>query len=246
MLDLENSGELGKGRITMKMIPVNDSKGNYKWAIVSDKHYDSLKEYNWTVHYQRKSVYVVRKVQKRLVYLHAAVFELEQEPVPDGYVIDHINRCGLDNRWKDNLRLATVAENTRNSALRFNKKTGLFGVTPGPTPGTYRLTLFLQGKQVVNEVVNSIEEFLKLKKEVRDKYHGEFGCVSGALCPLGVFDHCACAKRSRDEFDDLEKPHRLPNVDELFEDKGLVEFLEQKGVILEVTDDSKYPWGARY
>lgn len=33
--------------------------------------------------------------------------------IPDGMVIDHINRCPFDNRW-ENLRLATVSENNYN------------------------------------------------------------------------------------------------------------------------------------
>jgi len=40
-------------------------------------------------------------------------------PVPDGYIIDHINHNGLDNR-KKNVRVATQAQNARNA--RYPKK----------------------------------------------------------------------------------------------------------------------------
>ena len=159
-----NQRHFGKGANHNENDPVNDSTGNYQWAIVNDEHFKSLREFNWTVKYQGNNVYVSRKGPEDYIYLHAAVYALQHNnaPVPEGYVIDHINRCGLDNRWKHNLRLATVAQNSRNSGPRFNEKSGLYGVPPGPTPGTYRLTLYVNGEQVVNRVVNSIEEFLKL------------------------------------------------------------------------------------
>ena len=61
-----------------------------------------------------KNTYVIRRIPNPysdhdLIALHRLVME----PVPDGLVVDHINRDTLDNR-KANLRIVTQQENTWN------------------------------------------------------------------------------------------------------------------------------------
>lgn len=50
-----------------------------------------------------------RRAWQQTVYMHAFILG----PPPEGHVIDHINRNGLDNR-RENLRFATSSENARN------------------------------------------------------------------------------------------------------------------------------------
>lgn len=50
-------------------------------------------------------------------FSHIVVWELFNGPIPEGMVVDHIDRNKLNNR-KDNLRLATRSQNSVNSVRR--------------------------------------------------------------------------------------------------------------------------------
>ena len=66
--------------------------------------------------------------------------------VPDGYVVDHINRDTLDNR-ACNLRVVSKKVNAHNTGLRATNKTGARGVSWDSSRGKYRAALMVDGKQ---------------------------------------------------------------------------------------------------
>lgn len=59
---------------------------------------------------------------------HRIVFVLNFGSIPEGYVVDHIDRNTCNNR-KDNLRAVPPEVNTRNQKTRKGNKTGHNGVT---------------------------------------------------------------------------------------------------------------------
>lgn len=95
----------------MKEIPLTQGKV----AIVDDEDFERVSQHKWHyVEFRKTSTgYAARTVGpqgKRVkIYLHTFIYGDTENKV-----IDHKNRDGLDNR-KENLRLATVAQNCRNS-----------------------------------------------------------------------------------------------------------------------------------
>ncbi|MHC4207804.1 MAG: HNH endonuclease, partial [Planctomycetota bacterium] len=64
----------------------------------------------------------------------------------DGYIVDHINGNGLDNR-RANLRLATVAQNAWNSKKR-NPRSGYKGVWFAADKGLWRAAIVCHGRRI--------------------------------------------------------------------------------------------------
>lgn len=60
---------------------------------------------------------------KKALLAHRVVWILHNGPIPEGMVIDHINRIRDDNRI-ENLRLATISDNNSNCGVRSHCKSG--------------------------------------------------------------------------------------------------------------------------
>jgi len=105
-----------------------------------------------------------------------AWFFVHGEWPPAGYVVDHINRDGFDNRI-ENLRLATVSENLRNTGAQRNNSLGIKGV---------RLSCGLYSAEItVNYVKHYLGRFETPQKAAAAyaaaaaRLHGDFACHSG-------------------------------------------------------------------
>jgi hypothetical protein len=59
--------------------------------------------------------------------VHRIIFEIVNGPIPKGMSVDHVNGDALDNR-KENIRLASHAQNMANSKTRSHNATGIKGV----------------------------------------------------------------------------------------------------------------------
>ncbi len=100
-------------------------------AVIDDEDFDVVSKYKWRLHctkigtnwfYARTCIYTPIKNYK-YIYLHRLVMNFPQK----GIQVDHINGNKLDCR-KANLRLATNAENSRNSVKPINNTSGYKGV----------------------------------------------------------------------------------------------------------------------
>jgi len=125
----------------MKLLPVGGHdkgrKGVVRWAKVSNEDYARLSAFKWCFRYRSDGHggYVYRYVRSARTKsgwgkrrLHHDVMRTKR-----GIEIDHINGDGLDNR-KENLRVATRAENSRNQRIhgRTSRKTSIYkGVGKG-------------------------------------------------------------------------------------------------------------------
>lgn len=96
-------------------------------ALVDDEDYEKLSAVNWCAANQRTHWYAVRGVgprgKQRTVYMHRVIMR-----PPKSMTIDHIDGDGLNNT-RANLRIATVAENSRNKRKSNGKSSRYKGVT---------------------------------------------------------------------------------------------------------------------
>lgn len=97
----------------MKTIPL--TRG-YE-AIVDDDDYEKLSQYKWQACISRKLVYARRSLGKINGYWKQETMHRVIIDVPENMQVDHKNHNTLDNR-KENLRIATPAENMRNMRNR--------------------------------------------------------------------------------------------------------------------------------
>ncbi len=67
------------------------------------------------------------KVGGRIYQVHRLIWEAAHGPIPDGMVIDHINRDKLDNRL-ENLRCITPRHNQYNAKVYSNNSSGVRGM----------------------------------------------------------------------------------------------------------------------
>jgi len=97
-----------------------------KFAIVDAEGYDRLVKYKWSCSQDGNNFYAYTFLsegnKKKRVFMHRLIMN-----APEGLVVDHIDRNGLNNR-KCNLRLCTKAQNVQNSRPRRNRSSKYKGV----------------------------------------------------------------------------------------------------------------------
>lgn len=112
---------------------------------------------------------------RRAIYLHRIVAERVGLAI-DGLLVDHRNGDGLDCR-RENLRAATVAENTRNGPLRSSNVSGFKGVRWVPHTGKWRASIKVGGREVYLGQYATIEAAAAAYALAARNLHGEFARV---------------------------------------------------------------------
>jgi hypothetical protein len=102
-------------------------------------------------------------------FLHRVLLD-----VPDGFVVDHINGDGLDNR-RQNLRIATVAQNNLNSRVRKDCVSGLKGAFYDPRQDRYYSRIKSDGRCIWLGSFSAAIEAAEAYAKASAKYHGDYG-----------------------------------------------------------------------
>ena len=148
-----------------------------KYALVDPDDYPRLMRYKWYAAKYDHTFYAVRnfwlKFEKKKIKIkmHRVIMN-----APADLIVDHINHNGLDNR-KANLRLATPAQNARNS-LRHRNRSGYKGVCYAKTRRKYRAVIWHNNKRIhLGYFDSKISSALKYDRAAK-KYHKEFASLN--------------------------------------------------------------------
>jgi hypothetical protein len=147
-------------------------------ALVDDEDFERVSQYKWRAQkanrVKRLKFYVVSGQSPSLILLHRLIVG-----APKSAVVDHISGDGLDNR-RGNLRLATHAQNMRNSAtvLLTHNSSGFRGVSWCKNQNRWRTRLAVDGNLMHVGYFTDKLEAAKAYNEAAKKYHGEFATLN--------------------------------------------------------------------
>lgn len=112
-------------------------------AIVDDDIYEKLSTKKWRAQKNYSTVYAITGKGKDVKYMHRVLCEPEK-----GFVVDHINGNGLDNR-RTNLRVVPLSVNRLSAKVSKNNTTGFKGVVFEKRTGKWvsRVTRRIDGKR---------------------------------------------------------------------------------------------------
>lgn len=158
----------------MKTIPLGKGMN----ALVDDEDYALLAKHKWCMHsqgYARRQGPVDEFGRQSILLMHRVILA-----APRGTQVDHINGNRLDNR-KDNLRLATNAQNGANQKRSSRNKTGAKGVYFHKQRGKYCAMIGHNGKHRHLGLFPDIAAASAAYDEAARRAFGEFAKTNAAI-----------------------------------------------------------------
>lgn len=142
--------------------------GNEKWCASFNPRYSNGGTYVAVRHTYR----VLGK--RKFLQMHRVILArmLGRELVK-GELVDHIDTNTLNNQ-RENLRLATNAQNQRNKRISASNTTGYKGVSYHEHAKKYRADITVDRKLIYLGYFKTAEEAHEAYKAAAVKYHGEF------------------------------------------------------------------------
>lgn len=141
-------------------------------AIIDDEDYERVSAYHWCALVTGDYVYAERGVRvggkTTTVLLHRFILQ-----APDGSLVDHENRNGLDCR-KSNLRLCTKSQNNVNSLRRKDNQSGYKGVDWHQGDRIWRARIQLEHRRIELGYFHTAEEAARAYDAAALRLFGEF------------------------------------------------------------------------
>lgn len=134
--------------------------------------YDKIKKFCW---FKDNSTGYIRSrlpISGTKISLHRIVMGAEHDEI-----IDHINHDLSDNR-KSNLRKCTKAQNSANSVMRIDNKSGCPGVWYDKKRNKWFAQISVKNKRINLGRFNTREDAIVAKHEAQNKYFKEFSYLN--------------------------------------------------------------------
>jgi hypothetical protein len=127
----------------------------------------------WHVSDRKRGIYFATSIlfpdgKRRDVKLHRFIMEC-----PPGLLVDHRNGDHLDCR-RENLRVCTIAENTRNEPMLKTNTTGYRGVSFHKRRGKYRAYIKFNNRYIHLGYFETLEAAAEKYKKTAKELFGEF------------------------------------------------------------------------
>lgn len=116
--------------------------------------------------------YVVIVLLGRKYRAHHLAWLATTGSLPDGQ-LDHKNTNRADNRIS-NLRISSQRQNTYNSSLRSNNKSGVKGVHWHQSSGLWRAVITVEGKKIYLGKFEELSQAVAVIEHARSEHHREF------------------------------------------------------------------------
>lgn len=150
----------------MKEIPLTQGKV----TLVDDADYEYLNQFKWCAWHNQNGIwYAVRTPMRVYHAMHRVILGITDSKT----YTDHIDGDGLNNQ-RSNLRLATPAQNVRNTRIQKNNKSGHKGVSWDKTSNKWRTAIQVDGKGKTLGRFSKIEDAIAAYEEAATKLFGEF------------------------------------------------------------------------
>lgn len=141
-----------------------------KFTIIDQSDYELVSKYKWYAHKgKRGGWYAYNKSGPRIIQMHRLIMGLTDKSL----LVDHKDHDPLNNR-RDNLRIATLAQNAQNSRVRYNTTSKYRGVWWNK--GKNRWSVQVHRKHV-GHFKTEDEAGLAYNKRATELY-GEFACLN--------------------------------------------------------------------
>lgn len=152
----------------MKQIDV----GRGLYALVDDCDYPELCKYKWcALKHRTGRFYAITNSGGKSVLMHRLIMKARTFSEK----VDHLDGNSLNNT-RENLRIATNAENMRNRGIAGHNKTGFKGVIKRSDRRTkiYKAQIGVDGKTIYLGCFNTAQEAAIAYNEKAKELHGEF------------------------------------------------------------------------
>lgn len=141
------------------------SKGEEFYFDLED--YDKIKDYYWSVN---NDGYL--SANKNTIFFHRIILGIDSISWVHNRA-DHKNHNKLDNQ-KSNLRIVNPNQNTMNSSLRSDNKSGVKGVIWNIKNNNWNVQIGINGKNKYLGSFLKFEDAVKAREEAEEEYFGEF------------------------------------------------------------------------
>lgn len=151
----------------MKTITINSPKHGIFYAFVDDEDFDYISKYTWRVNKAGNYSRPVTNIKRKSTKMHHLLIER------NGLTIDHIDGNPFNNQ-RNNLRVCSQSQNTKNCKSHSDSKTGIKGVFFNNNKNKFEARIKVNGKAIFLKRSNNIIDCINAYNEAAKKYFGEF------------------------------------------------------------------------